>query len=96
MRRCHLRHPQSEVAVDQDHFASGDDLVANDEIYGIGDVTIQFHYVAGTEFKNLSQRHLAAAKTKCGLEFNVKQQFYTRAEPSPPPASLALSETCAG
>ena len=36
---------------------------------------IQFHDVARAEFENFSKRHLAAAKSKCGLKLDIEQQF---------------------
>ncbi len=80
MRRRHLRYTQTKAAVDKDNFAAGDNFVSNQEIDRIGDVAIQFHHVAGAEFKNLSKGHFAAAKTNCGLKFNIQQQLDAGAE----------------
>ena len=63
----HIRDAQTEVAVDENHFTAGDDLVSNHEIHRIRNVPIQFHDVARAEFKNFSKRHLAAAKSQRSL-----------------------------
>src|SRR5579864_1673200 len=64
LRRSYFCYTQAEVAVDDNHLTASNNLVSNYKIDGIGDVTVQFHHVARSEFKNLSKRHLPAAETK--------------------------------
>ncbi len=54
LRRCNFGYTQTEIPIDQNDFAACNDLVADNQIDGIGHVAIQFHHVAGAEFKDFS------------------------------------------
>src|ERR1700760_1897499 len=73
--RGNLGYTQTKAPVDKNHFTAGNNFVSNYKVHRIGDVSIQFHHVARAEFKDFSEWHLAAAKSECGLKFNIQKQL---------------------
>ena len=80
LRRGNFGDAQTEVPIDQNHFAARHDLVADDQVNGICDVTVQLHNVAGAKVENLAQRHLAASEAKGCLKLYIQQQFQARTQ----------------
>src|ERR1700739_3572284 len=74
--RCgYFGNAQSKIPVEEEPFAARHNVIYDNQVDGIGHVSIQFHYIAGAEFKNFFERHLAAAKTKRSLQLDVKKQL---------------------
>jgi hypothetical protein len=74
-----LRNAQAEVAVDQHDFAVGHDLVADDEVDGIGDVAIELDDIAGAEAEHFAELQFAATEAQRGFQFHIEEKTQARA-----------------
>jgi hypothetical protein len=58
-RLRHLRDAQAEIPVHEDNFASCHNLVANDEVDGIGNMAVKLNHITGSKIEDFGERHLA-------------------------------------